>query len=132
MSATVEQIYNAALALIDEESDESLEKRAPDIINTLIGRCYNASEEYETGAHSLWTPVSKMSDELVGIDRTLALSAMPYGLAAMLVLGYDPVKGRALWSVFTEQVELSRKTPERFAPIRDIYGLGEHGRHGRW
>ena len=132
MSATVEQVYGAALALIDEEPDESLASRTPGIINTLIGRCFDASEEYETGAHSLWTPVTEMSDELEGIDRTIALSAMPYGLAAMLVLGYDPVKSRALWSVFIEQVELARKTPESFVPIENVYGAGEHGGFGRW
>lgn len=132
MSATVEQVYRAALALIDEEPDESLASRTPGIINTLIGRCFDASEEYETGAHSLWTPVAEMSDELEGIDRTIALSAMPYGLAAMLVLGYDPVKSRALWSVFIEQVELARKTPESFVPIENVYGAGEHGGFGRW
>lgn len=130
--ATVRQIYDIALSLIDEEGSTDFERRTPGIVNTLIGRCYNASEEYETGPHSMWTPVSSMDDEVEGIDQTLALSAMPNGLASYLVLDYDPVKARSLWSVFLEQVELCRKSPGRFEAIDDVYGGIEYGDFARW
>ena len=130
--ATVQQIYDIAVALIDEPDNDDFVSRTPAIINNLIGRCFNISEEYETGPHSMWHPVSKMSDEVEGIDKTIALSAMPNGLASYLVLDYDPVKARSLWSVFLEQLELCKRSPQSFEPIEDVYGGLEYGQFSRW
>lgn len=132
MSTQVQAIYEAALAILDEADSEDFRKRTPAIINMLIGRCFNASEEYETGPHSMWTPVTSLEDYVEGIDRTLCLSAMPNGLASYLVLDYDNVKANALWSVFIEQVELARRSPAEIQPIVDVYGGIEHGQFGRW
>lgn len=129
--ATVQQIYDIAVALIDEPDNADFVKRTPGIINNLIGMCYQASEEWERGPHSAWTPVSEMGDEVQGIDQTMALSAMPNGLASYLVLDYDPVKARSLWSVFLERVEANRRTPGYFEPIEDVYGGIEYGQFSR-
>ena len=132
MSTAVRDIYDIATAIIDEAGNADFEARTPQLINALMGRCFNVSEEYETGPHSMWTPVKDMSDSVEGIDRTVCLSAMPYGLAALLVLDYDPVKSRSLWSVFLEQLDICRRSPADFEPIADVYGTQDIGQYGRW
>ena len=132
MSATVRDIYDIALTLIDESGSDELERRAPGIVTALSGRCYDASEEYETGPHSLFSPVSGMDDEVCGIDNTLALSVMPFGLAAIYALDYDPAKSRSLWGIFLEQTENARKTPEKIKGVADVYGGIEFADFGRW
>ena len=132
MSATVREIYDIALTLIDENGSEELEKRAPGIVTALSGRCFSASEEYETGPHSLFAPADSMDSEVYGIDNTLALSAMPFGLAAIYALDYDPAKSRSLWGIFLEHTENARHTPEKSKAIGDEYGGIGFSRFGRW
>ena len=109
MNICVNDIYSAALAIMGEETSAEYEARTPGIVNALIGRCFQASERYETGPHSMWTPVGALTDAVCDLDRTLALSAMPYGLAALLYLDEDPARSSSWWSIFLEQVELCRR-----------------------
>lgn len=133
MSASVQEIYNAALAIMDEDDCEAYRSRTPAIVNTLIGRCWMASEEHQFGGHSMWYPVSSLTDTVENIDNTLALSAMPYGLAAMLYLDEDPVRARSWWDVFQETVETcARNRPAEAEPIQDVYGWGDFNEFGRW
>lgn len=133
MSATVQEIYNAALNIMNESGSESYRSRTPAIVNTLIGRCWMASEEHQRGGHSMWTPVNAMSDVVDNIDDTLARSAMPYGLAAMLYLDEDPLRSRSWWDVFQETVELCRRNrPADPEPIDNVYGGFGYDGFGRW
>lgn len=133
--ATVQDIYNAALAIMNETgtgNHNDYEGRTPALINMLIGDLWQVSEEYETGPHSMWRPVSAMSDEVEGIDATLALSVMPLGLASYLYLDEDPVRAGSWWGIYLERKEQSRHSPARTQPIEDVYGGIEYGNYGRW
>ena len=131
MNICVNDIYSAALAIMGEETSAEYEARTPGIVNALIGRCFQASERYETGPHSMWTPVGALTDAVCDLDRTLALSAMPYGLAALLYLDEDPARSSSWWSIFLEQVELCRRSPAEFEPVENVYGAPETN-FGRW
>lgn len=128
----VKDIYKAALSILDEEDSKLLRDRTPAIVNTLIGRCYPMSETFDGESRSMWKPVCDLDDTVEGIDRTLCLSAMPYGLGAILVLDYDAVKSKSLWSVFQEMLERFRNAPGQFAAIEDVYGGIEKGEAARW
>lgn len=132
-TVTVRDIYNAALAIMDESDEADYESRTPGIVNTLLGRCWMASEDHEYGGHSMWTPVAFLDDEVKGIDQSIALSAMPYGLAAQLYLGEDHIRAGAWWDIFQEQLELFRRArPAGPRPIRDEYGGIGVNDFGRW
>lgn len=133
MSTTVRDIYNAALAIMNEsDPDGGYAGRTAAIVNTLIGDCWRVSEQHRFGPHSTWKPVSSLDDTVSGIDVTLCLAAMPYGLAAMLYLDEDPVRSRSWWSVYQEQYEKCRRSPGSFESVEDLYGGVEMGRYGQW
>lgn len=133
MGVSVQEIYQAALAIMDEKDSAGYRARVPGLVNTLMGRCWMVSEEHEFGGHSMWTPVEKMEDEVAGIDRSLALSAMPYGLAAQLYLQEDPKSAGSWWDIFQENLETFRRNrPAAPETIRDVYGGIEYGSFGRW
>lgn len=133
---TVEQVYKAALAIMDEdeaENYESYENRLIPLVNSLIGQCYQMSEDYDTGSRSMWTPVERASDEIIGIDQTIALSVMPFGLAALLYLNEDPMRANSWWQVFQDGLVDARKNPAEFEAIEDCYGTFiSDPRNGEW
>lgn len=125
-------ILAASLALMDESTAEGYENRAVALLNTLIGRCYGVSAETHSPIPNNWKSITSLEDEIEGIDKTLCLAAMPYGLAALLYLEEDPVRSRSWWSIFLEQLELCRRTPRSFEPISNLYGGMEHSCYGSW
>ena len=133
MSVTVLDIYNTALAILDEAPTSDYERRTPPIINSMMGVVWMASEQHQFGPHSLWSHVESMSDELSGVDQSLALSAMPYGLAAQLYLGEDHIRAQSWWDIFEERVALFRRArPAEAEAIEDCYGGFGHSDYGRW
>ena len=133
MSVTVLDIYNTALAIMDESGTSDYEKRTPPIVNSMMGAVWMASEQHHFGPHSMWTPVTDMSDEVSGVDQSLALSAMPYGLAAQLYLGEDHVRAGSWWAIFEERLALfKRNRPAEFESIDNYYGGCELSEFGRW
>lgn len=133
MSVNVQEIYDAALAIMDERDSSDYRRRTPALVSALMGRCFVRSEDYPGGGHSRWLPVSTMEDTVEGIDNSIALSAMPYGLAAQLYLQEDPVSARSWWDIFQENLALlSAARPARVEDIADVYGGIEHGRYGKW
>lgn len=133
MNVTVKDIYNSALAIMHEKDAEDYSSRAPAIINTLIGQCWNASEEHGFGPHSLWTPVEDMASVVAGVDLSLSLSAMPYGLAAQLYIDEDPIRAGAWWDIWQEALALFRRNrPAEIEPIQDMYGGFGCVEFGRW
>jgi len=132
MAVTAEEIYAAAIAVMDEEDCDDYRKRSVPILNSLIGRCYTVSEQYETGPHSFWQGVAALSEQVRGLDKTLCLSALPFGLAALLYLEEDPARSRSWWSVFLEQLELCKRSPGQIEAIGNVYGGLEHCGWGRW
>ena len=133
MAVTVQEVYGAALALMDETSDSEYISRTPAIVNTLLAKVYPISEEYTGGAHSGWTKVTSMTDYLVGIDQSLALAAVPYGLAALLKLDEDSNLANSMWALFTDNCESFKRHPVDFDGIEDVYGImDEYEEFGRW
>lgn len=133
MSVSVQEIYEAALSVMDESDSEDYRKRTPALVSALMGRCWVQSEEHQGVGHSLWLPVTTMEDTVEGIDNSIALSAMPYGLAAQLYMQEDPVSAQSWWDIFQENLELFRTSrPAQVEDIVDVYGGIEHGRFAVW
>lgn len=133
MEVTVRDIYNSALAIMHESDTEDYAARVPAIVNTLIGQCWSASEQHQFGPHSHWTPVTGMDSAIEGVDISLSLSAMPYGLAAMLFLDEDPQRSDSWWQVWQEALAMFRRNrPAEIEPIRDVYGGFGGEDYGRW
>lgn len=132
--AAVKDVLNAALAIMNEQDiDGSYAERSVFIINTLIGQCWQISEDYEGGTlRASWTPVTDINDEISGIDKTVALSVMPYGLAALLYLDEDPQRSNSWWQLYQEGLDQARRVPTGFEPIVDVYGWQETESFGRW
>ena len=133
MNVTVLDIYNTALALMDETGTADYERRTPPIVNSMMGAVWMASEQHQFGPHSMWTPVTSMGDALDGVDQSLALSAMPYGLAAQLYLGEDAVRAESWWRIFEERVAMfKRARPAEIDCTENLYGGCEFSEFGRW
>lgn len=133
MSVSVREIYNGALALMGESDSDHYRNRTPDLVNTLLGRCRLVCGSAAEGGHSAWLPVAGLEDTVEGIDKSVALSAMPYGLAAQLYLQEDPVSARSWWDIFQENLELlGRGRPAVVEDITDVYGGIGHGSYGGW
>lgn len=133
MSVNVQEIYDAALAIMDEKDNAEYRRRTPALVSALMGRCFVCSQEYSADRHGLWLPVTAMEDTVQGIDSGIALSAMPYGLAAQLYLQEDPVSARSWWDIFQENLQQLRTSrPAVVQDIADVYGGIEYGRFGGW
>lgn len=130
---TAKDVYDAALAIMNEtDSDNSYRTRTPAIINSLLPRCWQYTERYNGGSRSGWKPVCNITDRLFGIDDTVALGVMPYGLAAILYAGEDPVLANSWQQIFEEALYEARRIPKEFEPIEDVYGCVDHSYGSRW
>lgn len=132
--AKVSDVYTAALSIMDEEDfDGAYGERSIGIINTLLGQCWLFTESYDSGSRSGWTPVSDFKDELCGVDNTIALSVMPYGLAAILFAGEDALRANSWWQIYQEGITNARRSPAEIEPIEDVYGVASsHNDYGEW
>lgn len=130
--ATVQEVYDAALAIMHEPDDTNYYSRVEPLVNTLIGQCWQMSAEYDTGRRDMWTPVTAKTDEIIGIDQNIALSVMPYGLAALLYLDEDAARANSWWQIYQETLADSRRNPAAFEPIVDVYSCYDVCNDGRW
>lgn len=131
--AKVKDVYDAALAIMNEEAEDSYTRRVPPLINSLIGQCWQMSEDYDTGSRAMWMPVDSLNDEIIGIDQNIALSVMPYGLAALLYLDEDSIRANSWWQVYQDGLIDARRSPAAFDDIEDVYGvISGNNRDGRW
>ena len=108
---TVESVFAAAMGLMDEldpqggaqsADTKDYERRAPAILNALCAELRTL-----TGEGSDWLPASGTED-LLPVEENYGLSALPYGLAANLLVDENP-----------EDIEL-------------LYGGVEQGNFARW
>lgn len=130
---TVQDVYNSALAIMNEDSDQSYETRVIPLVNSLIGQCWQMSEDYDTGSRAIWEPVDSMDDEIIGIDQHIALSVMPFGLASLLYLDEDSIRANSWWQVYQDGLVDARRSPAKFKGIEDVYGiLQSNNQDGRW
>lgn len=130
---TANDIYLAALAIMDEQDmDNNYKDRSVAIINALMSRCWQYTENYAGGSRSAFTAISSLDDELVGFDDTLVFGVMPYGLAAALYIGEDPLRANSWQQQFEENLFEARRIPQNIEPIEDVYGFVNPSSFARW
>lgn len=127
------EIYLAALSIMDEQDmDNNYKERSAAIINALMSRCWQYTESYKGGSRSGFTAISSLDDELIGFDDTLVLGVMPYGLAAALYIGEDPLRANSWQQQFEENLLEARRVPSGIEPIEDVYGCVNPSSFARW
>lgn len=134
---TANEVFTASMALMDEldengeptgEYSEEYLRRVPAILETLL-----AEKKIFSGEKGMIFPVEDMDDVLIGVDDRYALSILPYGLAANLLVDENP----AMAEFFQERYEELRDRFFEFSQadmgtIEEIYGGIEYGCFGRW
>lgn len=133
---TVESVFASAMGLMDEldtqggaqsADTKDYERRAPAILNALCAELRTL-----TGEGSDWLPASGTED-LLPVEENYGLSALPYGLAANLLVDENP----AAASFYQQRYEELRAVylARRRADLEDIellYGGVEQGNFARW
>ena len=133
---TVESVFAAAMGLMDEldpqggaqsADTKDYERRAPAILNALCAELRTL-----TGEGSDWLPASGTED-LLPVEETYGLSALPYGLAANLLVDENPTAA----SFYQQRYEELRAlfVSRLKASVEDIdmlYGGVGEGRFARW
>lgn len=133
---TVESVFASAMGLMDEldpqggaqsADTKDYERRAPAILNALCAELRTL-----TGEGSDWLPASGTED-LLPVEENYGLSALPYGLAANLLVDENP----AAASFYQQRYEELRAVylARRRADLEDIellYGRVEQGNFARW
>lgn len=142
---TVKQVFDMAIHLMDEQSETNGKTETNDtneykyrtisILNTLLPQLYLYSDtcaytEFGRPVCPALTVPDKDNyakpdmDQPIPLDDTLALSVLPYGLAAHLLAGENAEL--SVW--FTNRynqafTDLRNKIPSNFEPIGTPYGL---------
>ena len=92
--AYVGDVFDAAMGIMDELDAEGGAQtadtaeymlRAPAIVNALISELKILTGEYDD-----WLPVESLDDLVPAGDTSYALGALPYGLAANLLVDENP------------------------------------------
>lgn len=137
MSVSVEEVFNIAVALMDELSStgetrtndtKEYEYRTPGILNMMLAEMHLLA-----GDHVKWTPVEEMDDTLAKTDDTYARGVMCYGLASNLLTDENPTAA----SFYQQRYEELRAlfVSRLKASVEDIdmlYGGVGEGRFARW
>jgi hypothetical protein len=120
MAVTAEQVYNMALVYIDEVTDDGevvaenpnyYKSRSLSILTALQTELLPKTIEP--------VAITDLSQELL-LPSRLALSALPYGLAAHLLINEDPTSA----SFFNNRYdELKSKQQTETQPIEDKYSV---------
>lgn len=117
---TAKQVYDMALVLIDEvtemgnvspDTPKYYESRARSILTQLQTELIPVDSEPEI--------ITSLSQELLVSDR-VAITVLPYGLAAHLLLTED-VNTASFFNARYD--ELKRRTPSGITPIKDKYNV---------
>lgn len=98
-TTTAQWIFDKAMALMDELAESTgvalhsdtreYHNRTLQILNTIRHECYLASDTWQTTEPGRRPIVAEITDfdSVIDIDDGVAQGAMPYGLAALLMLG---------------------------------------------
>ena len=147
MSTTARQVFNLAIALMDEMNENTgatdttdtkeYKLRTPNILNVLCGELYPYSDTYTLNADGTRPvcPVIETIDSTIGLDDTLCATVLPYGLAAHLLLGENNVMAGFFNQRYEEMREKLKNVPASFTAIEDAYGseyYTPYNNFGRW
>lgn len=135
--AYVQDVFDAAMGIMDElgqtgqaqtADTQEYAYRTPAIMNMMVGEINMLLGKTED-----WLPITSLEDFVPTADTNFALSAMPYGLAANLLIDENPSAAsfyqqryeelRAFW--------LARQKAE-ISSIENLYGGIEYGEFSRW
>jgi len=145
MATTAQEIFEAAMGLMDELDDSGAadtsdtaeyKNRVLLILNTLAPELYPYSDTYEideAGERPVLRRIKKLS-EAVDLDDYCCRTVLPYGLAAQLWLGEDNVGAQFCQQRYEELKDgLRRGLPVTSEDINDVYGsYGWYDQFGAW
>lgn len=142
MTTTVQQVFDQAIHLMDEQNENNgatstadtseYKSRTISILNTAIPRLYPYSDNYDREAAGRPTPPALVCtnyanpdfSQVIMLDDALCLGLLPFYLAAHLLSG----ENEALATWFMQQYreafrEMENNTPASFEAISTPYGL---------
>ena len=147
MSTTARQVFNLAIALMDEMNENTgatdttdtkeYKLRTPNILSVLCGELYPYSDTYtlNTDGTRPICPAVETIESTIGLDDTLCTTVLPYGLAAHLLLGENNVMAGFFNQRYEEMRETLKNVPASFEAIEDAYGseyYTPYNNFGRW
>lgn len=137
--ATVQEIFDMAVDLMDEQDENSGETATQDtleyrfrtvsILNTAIPALAPYSEkkwEGRSGVAMLYPGARNDPDmeQQIPLDDTLCYALLPLYLAAMLLIGEDDERSAQLMNRYnTAFYDLRSRNPAEFEQISPVYGL---------
>lgn len=135
--AYVSDVFDAAMGIMDElgqtgqaqtSDTQEYEHRTPAIINMLVGELHML-----LGNRDNWLPVTSLDDMVPTADTNYALSALPYGLAANLLIDENPTAASFYQQRYEElrAYYLARQQAD-VGDITDLYGGIPYGEFSRW
>lgn len=135
--AYVNDVFDAAMGIMDElgqtgqaqtSDTQEYEYRTPAIINMLVGELHML-----LGNRDNWLPVTSLDDMVPTADTNYALSALPYGLAANLLIDENPTAASFYQQRYEElrAYYLARQQAD-VGDITDLYGGIPYGEFSRW
>ena len=135
--AYVSDVFDAAMGIMDElgqtgqaqtSDTQEYEYRTPAIINMLVGELHML-----LGNRDNWLPVTSLDDMVPTADTNYALSALPSGLAANLLIDENPTAASFYQQRYEElrAYYLARQQAD-VGDITDLYGGIPYGEFSRW
>ena len=135
--AYVSDVFDAAMGIMDElgqtgqaqtSDTQEYEYRTPASINMLVGELHML-----LGNRDNWLPVTSLDDMVPTADTNYALSALPYGLAANLLIDENPTAASFYQQRYEElrAYYLARQQAD-VGDITDLYGGIPYGEFSRW
>lgn len=135
--AYVEDVFDAAMGIMDELSaggeaftsdTEEYALRTPSILNSLVSEL-----KILTGERGDWLPVSSMEDVVPVADTSYAFGALPYGLAAALLVDENPTAAGFYQQRYEElRAYYLARVQAVYGDIANVYGGIEYGEFGSW
>lgn len=135
--AYVSDVFDAAMGIMDElsasgeaqtaDTQEYL-NRTPAIVNMMVSELVML-----TSNRTSWLPVEGVDDMVPIADDTYARSAMPYGLAANLLIDENPTAASFYQQRYEELKALYiSRLPADMEDVTNLYGHIEYGEFARW
>ena len=127
---TVQQLYEAALALLSEDvaRAKSYNKFKIPLVNQVIAECFDINNAIRitdglVPLHKSEMPYMESEEDVIPYDIRLLRECMPYGVASLLVIDDDKTKA----TVFSQQYESYKQKCNcaTTVEITDVYKEGD-------
>lgn len=125
---TVKRLFESAMDLLGERRKDGsftsnsvyLTSRAVTVVNNVLAELVTAQSALSGGEYEM-VAVQSLNDT-VELDNRLLYSAVPAGIAAILMLGEDDDRYSAFRMMFDNAVRIALKSEKaNISPIVDIY-----------